>query len=312
MIALPPLLALLLLAPPQSLGSTETSPLPAGTLAAPLLADPRETSSSLTLRTGTPAIETTLATDIGIVRFTADRVALQLDLSAGFFVDFEPEGELTFAGTTFDGLFRFPVSVSIQRVSVRLEWAHISGHYLDGARILDDYGDLNTETYSREYLRLLIMWEGSAFSPYAGWRELLHSLPQVPGPAFQLGYNLVDPAEYPVYHALDVKQAAEYDWSPSVTVQAGLHLRGNHYRAVRLGLLLRTGPDDTGKLMGQADTYLGLVLGFDKTRGDDGTARPGTMLLDEAGNDVPPKPASPASPDNGPTSTPGPPSESQP
>jgi hypothetical protein len=64
------------------------------------------------------------------------------------------------------------------------------------------------------------------------------------------------------FAAVDVQASSEFAWTPAVALQLGAAVRVGP-RRLRVAMAGRTGPEDTGKLAGQDEAYLGLVFGFD-------------------------------------------------
>lgn len=238
-----------------------TTWLPGGALTSPQVADTRETWSTVVLRTGNTRLDAAIADRRGLFRLDLPQGTLQLDLAAALYLGFDPGGELTFGITTVDGLVRLPLALRWRELGATLEWAHISAHFADGVRTLEDPLP-DPGVYSREYLRLVAGWEHPLFQPYVGARQLIHVLPDAPAPGVQAGWSAWGPWAVSPYQATDLQWAAEHGWRTAASGHLGLALRGQEGYRILVAGVGRRGPDDTGKRMGADETYVGLLLGF--------------------------------------------------
>ena len=168
--------------------------------------------------------------------------------------------------TTVDGLLRIPITLAWRDLSSTFEWAHVSAHFADGVRKMDDPPP-DPGTWSREYVRWVATWENGWIRPYAGYRHLIHVLPQAPRPGVQVGYSVWGPWRVAPYHALDAQWNADSNWHTTIAAQAGVALGGGSGPRVLLGGVGRRGPDDTGKRTGADERYLGVVLAFPRIHG---------------------------------------------
>ncbi len=229
----------------------------------PLLpADPQETSNSLLFRSEEPPLEGVVGHTAGLLRLEAGPMDLQLELGAAIFLGFLPGESFTFGIATVDGLIRVPVALEWGDLHASLEWTHISAHYADGVRY-DEQLPQNTTGYSREQLRLLAAWDFPWVRPYLGLRQLVHSIPQSPGFAAQVGAEAHGESVTTWYAAADLAWAADTDWATRASGQTGLLIRRSEGTAMRLGLVGFRGPALAGKRRGELDRYVGGVLGFD-------------------------------------------------
>ncbi len=236
--------------------------LPALGLFALPVADTRSPLSVVTLRWDDGfGIDATLGASFPVVAYTSPAVDLQLGVEAGGFMGFDPDGALTFDLETFDGLFAFPLSARRGPWSARLEWAHVSAHFADGVR---DDGALpgSGSQYSREWLRLLAGRDVGPARVYAGGRVLLHDARDSAPLAVQVGGEVFGPWTVAPYLAADLQLAQEFAWQPAVGAQLGVAVPTKHAR-LRVAAAVRHGPDDTGKLDGAPESFLGLSFGFD-------------------------------------------------
>lgn len=236
--------------------------LPALGLFALPVADTRSPLSAVTLRWDDGfGIDATLGASFPVVAYPSPAVSLQLGVEAGGFMGFDPDGALTFDLETFDGLFAFPLAARRGPWSARLEWAHLSAHFADGVR---DDGALpgSGSQYSREWLRLLAGRDIGPARLYGGGRVLLHDARDSDPLAIQVGGEVFAPWKLSPYLAADLQLAQEFGWTPAVGAQVGLAVP-REYARFRVTMAFRHGPDDTGKLDGAPESYLGLGFGFD-------------------------------------------------
>ncbi len=255
-----PLALLCALLPAAS--SAEVEAIPGARLTPLLPADPLETSNALSFRSGEPKLEGVVGDTAGLLRIEAGAVALQLELGAAIFLGFLPGDEFTFGIATVDGLIRVPVSMAWGDARLALEWTHISAHYADGVRY-DDQLPENTQGYSREHLRLLAAWDLPWVQPYLCVRQLVHSMPAVPGFGVQTGFEAHGQRRLTWYQALDLAWAADTAWDTRASYQGGMLLQRPEGQALRGGLIAFRGPALAGKRGGEHDAYIGAVLGFD-------------------------------------------------
>lgn len=236
--------------------------LPAAGLLGLPVADTRSPNSAVNLRWDDGfSIDATLGASFPVLEYRAEAGAVQIGVEAAGFMGFDPDGALTFDLDTFDGVFGFPLSARTGPWSGRLEWAHVSAHFADGVR---DNGELpgSGDQYSREYLRLLAARDLGPARVYAGARMLTHDARDSAPWMAQVGAEVFAPWRVAPYAALDLQLAQEFDWRPALGGQAGVAFPGDAAR-FRVAMIARRGPDDTGKLDGALESYLGLGLGFD-------------------------------------------------
>jgi hypothetical protein len=239
--------------------------LPAAGLFALPVADTRSALSHVTLRWDERfAIDATLAADFPVVRLVQGEIAVDAGVEALVAMGFQPNENLRFDLETVDGTFGFRFAVRWRAWSARLELAHTSAHFADG--VLDDPEPLaSTEGYSREWARLLIGRQLGPARLYGGGRVLIHDQRQLPPWAAQLGGEVEAPWRIAPYFALDLQLAAENDGRPEVSAQAGVRARGEEGRRFRVAVVGRSGPEDTGKLQGQTEAWVGVTFGLDST-----------------------------------------------
>lgn len=229
------------------------------------LADTRSPLSRVLIRPEGPntRIDTALAADFPVLGWEADGVALQVGVDAAVYMDFLAGDGFTFSLQTLDGQFGLPVDLAWKQAAVRVQWTHLSAHYGDGVRY-NDQRPTNLDSYSREYLWMLASGRLGPARVYGGGQLILHSTVPVPMPGLQLGAEAAPGWGIAPYVAADLQAHAEHDWRPALAAQVGGLARRGDSR-FRLALAARTGPDDTGKMDGAHEVYLGVLFGFDRT-----------------------------------------------
>lgn len=234
-------------------------------------ADTRSPLSTVTPRwdrpDGTHGIDATMAADFPAVGLTIPLPSGDLDLRLGIaaagFLGFSNDGSLTFGLQTFDGLFAFPLDVRWNHLSARLQWAHLSAHFGDGARYLG-LRPWSTPGWSREYLQFQVGYQLGPARPYLGLRSTTHGTGEETPLGLQIGADLTGPWAVSPCGAADLQTAADTGWRPAVALQIGACATGKAHR-FRAAFLWHTGPDETGKLQGAEERYIGVQFGFDQT-----------------------------------------------
>jgi hypothetical protein len=231
------------------------------------LADTRAPLSSVLVRFGEERLlDATLAADFGLLRYETGPVRIQGGLVAAAFMGFQAAGELTFELETFDGTFAFPVDLAWRRLGLRAQWAHTSAHFADGVRN-DDDRPTDFESWSREAVQVQAGWRFELARPYLGASAVTHATTKGAPWALQAGGELWGPWGVAPYLAGDVRLAAENGWAPAWGGQVGAHAWVGRQR-LRLALAARSGPEDTGKLSGRDERWLGLLFAFDAGVGE--------------------------------------------
>lgn len=230
------------------------------------MADTRSPQSSVLIKwpfSGGSGVDAAIATDFPLLFAQLPKgVELEVGLAAGGFMNFWSEGELTFDLYTFDGLFGLPVDVRWGPLSARLQWAHLSAHYGDALRKLKLRPD-NVDSWSREYWQLQVAGDWRFLHPYAGLRLIAHEVRDDDPPlAVQLGVDLLSPWKIGPCGGANLWLAGEDAWVPAVDVVGGACFSGRRHR-LRLSAAFRDAPEDTGKLQGNHEQYVGLSFGFD-------------------------------------------------
>ena len=228
-----------------------------------LWADGREPMSRVVARTGQTRIEAAIADGFVLLRYDAHAWAVQLGLASAGFLSFDPKGSLTFALMTFDGLVALPITITHGDLAHTVEWAHVSAHYADGIRGVLGYGEIDTGTYSREYMRWTTALQAGPWTPYVGARALIHTIPLVAPWGFQAGLQWDGGDKLPLFAAIDARAAAEHDWQGRWRGQVGGRFTGPRERGIQLGLECARGPDEKGKWEGREDAYCGAFLALE-------------------------------------------------
>lgn len=237
---------------------------PDADFAAPV-ADTGSPLSSVTLRWDERfTVDATLAADFPIVAWRGPDASVSFGIEAAGRMGFFPEPSLRFDLETFDGTFGFPVSARWGAWSARLDLAHTSAHYADGAAVPDGVVP-DQVAYSREWVRLLGARQLGPARLYAGVRTLLHDVRDAEPLAFQLGGELAAPWSIAPFLAVDLQLAAESAWAPGFGAQAGVWIAPRPGQRLRVALAGRVGPEDTGRLAGRDEAWFGVTVGFDRT-----------------------------------------------
>ena len=231
------------------------------------LADTRAPLSTVLVRFGEERLlDASLAADFGVVRYQGGPVSVQAGLAAAAFMGFQAAGELTFELETFDGTFAFPVDVGWRRLGVRAQWAHTSAHFADGVRN-DEDRPTDFESWSREAVQVQAGWRFDLGRPYLGASAVTHATTEGAPWGLQAGGEVWGPWKVAPYAAGDVQLAAENGWEPGWSGQVGVHAWVGRQR-FRLAMAGRSGPEDTGKLAGREERWVGLLFGFDARVGE--------------------------------------------
>lgn len=229
------------------------------------VADTRAVSSSVTLRWGDRfAVDAALGADFPLVEGRAADWRVSFGVEAGGRMGFLPEPSGRFNLETFDGTFGFPIVVRNGPWSARLDLAHTSAHWADGAAVASDALP-DAVAYSREWVRVLGSREVGPGRIYGGLGVLIHDVRDVEPLSAQLGGELVGPWSVAPLVALDLQAAAESRWEPAVAAQVGVVVQTRPGQRFRLAAAGRAGPEDTGRLAGWDEVWFGLTIGFDRS-----------------------------------------------
>jgi hypothetical protein len=248
----------------------------------PILADPKEARSFVSLLRGTfrslddPSGEgtTTIASvglgdSFGLVRWGGPRPneGLQLDLVGSIFAQFDvgaPSNDLINA----DYIIGLPVTFRRSGFSLRARISHQSSHL--GDEYLLRNNDIHRENLSFESIELLASLELGPLRVYGGVERIIRREPEtLPSKLFHGGAELRTARAGPVQlvSGVDLKATDLYDWSPAVSGRVGLEVArygsdGHPTRLVTLMLELYQGPSPYGQFFQDDISYIGVGLHF--------------------------------------------------
>ena len=267
--------------PPYSQATQSSSDswtfLPSETLFAPLIGDPREPHTSLTVEpdptfnvpgfTHQNLYEGAVGTQVELLRYSpADGTQWGWGLFGAGFILLGQEGA-TFPMLAGDWIAGTYVSESYGAFSSRLEFEHQSAHLGDALENLQPpifYSRENfnfTESfYPSSQLRLyagLGFWENIAPVDKLGFGSLGAEI--YSDPLWFLGTNL---RAYGTYH-LKLKQEAGGVANNSVQVGLQWKAKGDNTTAIRAALIYYNGNTEFGQFYLQHDEYWGLAVYFD-------------------------------------------------
>lgn len=239
--------------------------LPAASLFVLPVADTRSPLSHVTLRWDERmAIDAALGADFPVFRLSSGGFELDAGVEAAVVMAFQPNENLRFDMETVDGTFGFPFGLRSGPWSARFELAHTSAHFADGVWN-DGEVPAESEGYSREWARLLGARRLGPVRVYAGVRVLIHDQRDLPPLAVQAGGEVEGPWKLAPFGAADVQLAGENDWEPELAAQLGVRALVVRGQRLRVALACRYGPEDTGKLQGEREAWLGVTFGLDGT-----------------------------------------------
>jgi hypothetical protein len=260
-------------AAPATDGGVSWSWLPPDPLFRIPIADTRAPQSHVTLRKDYAngvgellpfgkAIDAAVAGEFRIGELSVAGWQLQPLISGAAFMVFRSEQELTFDLLAFDGYFGFPVDLRRGIWAGRLQWAHVSAHTADGMRKAEPDPPIPEGAWSREYWQLQGGPSLDWWRVYGGVLMVTHSIHDSGRWDLQAGGSVEGPWRLAPYAALDIKTQQTFEWAFSGAAHVGARLRGERQR-LRLALVGYRGLEDTGKLEGREERYLGLALGLD-------------------------------------------------
>jgi hypothetical protein len=273
----------------QSVGSSRCAPgvhaaeasgavlLPQDQIFCALLADPKEArtfASYLRGEFGTVAEPGGADTNVGavglgdsfgLVRWSGRRPGdgLQLDLAGGIFAQFDvgtPSIDLINA----DYVVGLPLTLRRGGFSTRLRLYHQSSHLGDEYLLRD--GASQRENLSFESLELMFSQELSALRAYVGAEHLFRREPDSLEPRLaHAGLELRSgrAGALRLVAGADLKATEQQDWSPAVSVRAGLEVArsgasGHPTRLLAFLVELYRGPSPYGQFFQDDISYVGL------------------------------------------------------
>jgi len=282
---LPPLAALVALCLFALPAAAEGRLFPDGTLYPPHVASELRPGFGLVLfaadsgveEAGSPRFGLRLGGRFGLVRWTPEigddgvrrggpPVPLQLDLDAGFRGQFDVENSLDNIG--WDGNYGLTLSADLGD-----GWALRGGLYHTSSHVGDEYSEKTGRQrigYTREEVIAGVSWVRSASWRYyleGGWsynsddNEL-----RQPG-RLEVGAEWRGDPRFVAgragwFAALDVAAFEESDWSPDLTLHAGLAFAGDG-REWRVGIVWYDGRNPIGEFFQAEESYVGLGLWLD-------------------------------------------------
>ena len=256
-------------------------PFPQDQIFCPILADPKEARSFVSLLRGTfrslddPSGEgSTIASvglgdNFGLVRWggPAPNEGVQLDVVGSIFAQFDlgaPSNDLINA----DYIIGLPLTFRRSGFSTRVRVYHQSSHL--GDEYLLRIEDIDRKNLSFESVELLASQELGPLRVYLGGERIFRREPDtLSSKLFHGGAELRSGRAGPVQlvSGLDLKATDLHNWSPAVSGRVGLEVArsgsGDHpARLVTLMLELYQGPSPYGQFFQDDITYLGVGLHF--------------------------------------------------
>ena len=247
----------------------------------PTVADPKEARSFVSLLRGRfrslddpSGDETTIASvglgdSFGLIRWggPAPNEGVQLDVVGSIFAQFDlgaPSNDLINA----DYLIGLPVTFRRRGFGARVKLYHQSSHL--GDEYLLRAEDINRENLSFESIEFLVSQEVGPLRAYAGGERLFRREPDtLSSKLFHGGAELRTGRAGPfqLVGGVDLKATDLHDWSPAVSVRAGVEMArrgsgGHPARLVTLMLEVYEGPSPYGQFFQDDISYVGVGLHF--------------------------------------------------
>jgi hypothetical protein len=250
---------------------------PQDTIHCPLLADPKEPRSFVSVLSGkfrtlddpsgprTRIVSVGIGDSFGLVRWNGSRAGdgVQLDVAAGVFAQFDfgaPSKDLINADYTIG----FPLTFRTHGFSTRVRVYHQSSHLGDEFLLRDAV--IQRANLSFESIELLMSQEMHALRIYAGAERLFRREPDTVGATVaHAGAEVRSGHRGPVQAvaALDIKTTQLHDWSPAFSGRAGLEFvrrgaSGHPARLVTLMFEIYDGPSPYGQFFQDDISYVGM------------------------------------------------------
>jgi hypothetical protein len=256
-------------------------PFPQDQIFCPILADPKEARSFVSLLRGTfrslddPSGKgTTIASvglgdSFGLVRWggPAPNEGVQLDVVGSIFAQFDlgtPSNDLINA----DYIIGLPLTFRRSGFSTRVKVYHQSSHLGDEYLLRSE--DIDRKNLSFESVEFLVSQELGPLRVYAGGERIFRREPDtLPSKLFHGGAELrtgrAGPAR--LVSGVDLKATDLHDWSPAVSGRVGLELaqhrsEGHPARLVTLMIEIYQGPSPYGQFFQDDISYFGVGLHF--------------------------------------------------
>jgi len=247
----------------------------------PILADPKEARSFVSLLRGTfPSLGdpsgkgTTIASvglgdSFGLIgwRGPSPNDGVQLDVIGSIFAQFDlgaPSNDLINA----DYIIGLPVTFRRSGFSTRLKAYHQSSHLGDEYLLRSE--EIDRENLSFESIELLVSQEMGPLRVYIGGERIFRREPDtLPSELFHGGAELRTGRAGPLQlvSGVDIKTTDLHDWSPAVSGRVGLEMarsgsEGHPARLVTLMVEFYQGPSPYGQFFQDDISYVGVGLHF--------------------------------------------------
>ena len=253
---------------------------PQDSIHCPLLADPKEPRTFISLLRGAfrtlddpSGADTTIASvalgdSFGLVRWGGPNAGdgVQLDVAGGIFAQFDFGAESKDL-INADYVVGLPVTFRRSGFSTRVRIYHQSSHLGDEYLLRDER--IQRENLSFESIELLVSQEAGPFRVYVGGERLFRREPET------LGAGLVHAGAevrsgggtVRVVSGADVKSSDLHDWSPAVSGRVGLEFVrsgsvGHPPRLVTLMIELYDGPSPYGQFFQDDISHVGVGFHF--------------------------------------------------
>lgn len=247
----------------------------------PLVADPKEPRSFVTLLRGTfrsvanPFGQGTniasvgLGDAFGLFRWGGPEPSegVQLDVAGSIFAQFDlgaPSNDLINA----DYIIGLPLTFRRGGFSTRLRVYHQSSHLGDEYLLRSD--DIDRENLSFEAVELLLSQELGPLRAYFGGEQIFRREPAtLPSRLYHGGAELRTgrAGSVQIVSGLDLKSTDLHDWSPAISGRVGLEIArygsgGHPGRLLTLMLEFYQGPSPYGQFFQDDISYVGIGLHF--------------------------------------------------
>jgi len=262
--------------------ATGTVGFPVDQIFCPLLADPKEPRSFVSLLrgtfrslddptgTGTTIASVGLGDSFGLVRWNGSEPGggVQLDVVGSIFAQFDlgtPSNDLINA----DYIIGLPLTFRRRGFSIRAKVSHQSSH-LGDEYLLRENNEVVRENLSFESAELLASQEVGPVRVYGGGERVFRREPDtLPVKLFHAGAELRSgrARRVQLVAGVDLKATERHDWSPATSVRIGLEVGrpgpGTHPgRLITLMLEIYQGPSPYGQFFQDDISYVGVGLHF--------------------------------------------------
>jgi hypothetical protein len=256
--------------------ATGTVAFPEDQIFCPLIADPKEARSFVSLLRGTfrslddPTGEGTSIASVGVgdtfgllrVGGPAPGEGLQLDVVGAIFAQFDlgaPSNDLINA----DYIIGLPLTFRRHGFSLRAKLYHQSSHLGDEYLLRSD--EIVRENLSFESIELLASQELGPLRVYGGGERIFRREPvELPDSLFHTGVELRTgrARKVQMLAGVDVKTTERHDWSPAVSGRVGFELgrpgpEGHPGRLILLLFEIYQGPSPYGQFFQDDISYVG-------------------------------------------------------